>query len=119
MYSPDDLRQVALDDPNTWLVASARYFQELGFYTEHLDLPDDALLDAITEAVRWHWDEPLPPEVVARDLQLADVVLLLGDQSRVWWRDLEGVHAGESFYVTTLTKWATISCGAFAPEQIS
>jgi hypothetical protein len=119
MYSPDDLRQVTLDDPHTWLVASARYFQELGFYTEHLDLPDDALLDAIRAAVRWHWDEPLPPEVVAPDLQLTDVVLLLGDQSRVWWRDLEGMHAGESFYVTTLTEWATISCGTFAPEQIS
>lgn len=57
---------------------------------EYLDLPDDALLDAIREAVRWHWDEPLPPEEVSHNLQLADMVLLLGDQNRVWWRVLEG-----------------------------
>ncbi len=101
-----------------WLVVSARYFQTLGFYTEHLDLPNDPLLDAIREAVRWHWDGPLPPEEVARDMQLADMILLLGDRSRVWWRDLEGVFAGEDAYVTTLTEWATISRGAFAPEQI-
>ena len=118
MYSPDDLRQLALSDPRAWLVASARHFRTLGFYMEHLDLPDDALLDAIRKAVRWHWDEPLPPEEVAHDVQLADMVLLLGDQSRVWWRDLEGVYAGEDFYVRALTEWATISRGAFAPEQI-
>jgi hypothetical protein len=46
------------------------------------------------------------------------MILLLGDRSRVWWRDLEGVFAGEDVYVTTLTEWATISRGAFAPEQI-
>ena len=101
-----------------WLVVSARYFQTLGFYTEHLDLPNDLLLDTIKEAVRWHWDGPLPPEEVASDMQLADMILLLGDRSRVWWRDLEGVFAGEDAYVTTLTEWATISRGAFAPEQI-
>ena len=33
---------------------------DAGPYTEHLDLPNDPLLDAISEAVRWHWDEPLP-----------------------------------------------------------
>ena len=85
---------------------------------EYLDLPDEALLDAIRDAVRWHWDEPLPPEEVSRDLQLADMVLLLGDQSRVWWRDLEGVFAGEDFYVTSLSEWSAISRGAFSPEQI-
>jgi hypothetical protein len=95
----------------------------LGFYTEYLYLPDDALLDAIRQAVRWHWDEPLPPQEVSRDLQLADMVLLLGDQSRVWWRDLEGVFAGEDFsgedfYVTSLTEWSAISRGAFSPTQI-
>ncbi len=94
------------------------YFQTLGFYTELLDLPDDPLLDAIREAVRWHWDGPLPPEEVARDMQLADMILLLGDRGRVWWRDLEGVFAGEEAYVTTLTEWAEISRGAFAPEGI-
>ena len=73
-----------------WLVVSARYFQTLGFYTKLLDLPNDPLLDAIREAVRWHWDGPLPPEEVATDMQLADMILLLGDRSRVWWRDLEG-----------------------------
>jgi hypothetical protein len=36
MYSPDDLRQVTLDDPHTWLVASARYFQELGWMSRCL-----------------------------------------------------------------------------------
>ena len=31
------------------------------------------------EAVRWHWDGPLPPEEVARgDMQLADMILLDG-----------------------------------------
>jgi hypothetical protein len=112
------LRQLALGDQRMWLVVSARYFQTLGFYTELIDLPNDALLDAIREAVRWHWDGPLPPEEVADDMQLADMILLLGDRSRVWWRDLEGVFAGEDAYVTTLTEWATISRGAFAPEQI-
>lgn len=101
-----------------WLVASARYFQTLGFYMDHLNLPDDALLDAIRKAVLWHWDGPLPPEEVARDTQLADMVLLIGDRSRVWWRDLEGVFAGEEAYISTLTEWATISRGAFAPEEI-
>jgi hypothetical protein len=96
----------------------ARYFEGLGFYMEYLDLPDEALLDAIREAVRWQWDEPLPPEEVSHDLQLADMVLLLGDQSRLWWRDLEGVFAGEEFYVTSLTEWSAISRGAFVPEQI-
>jgi len=118
MHSRDDLRELALRDPGAWLVTSARYFQALGFYTEHLDLPDDALTGAIREAVHRHWDGPLPPGEVARDTQLADMVLLLGDQSRVWWRDLEGVFAGEEAYVTTLTEWATISRGAFAPEAI-
>jgi hypothetical protein len=33
--------------------ALARYFQGLGFYMEYLDLPDDALLYAIRQAVRW------------------------------------------------------------------
>jgi hypothetical protein len=112
------LRQLALDDPRSWLIASARYFQGLGFYMEYLDLPDDALLYAIREAVRWQWDEPLPPDEVSRDLQLADMVLLLGDQSRVWWRDLEGVFAGEDVYVTSLTEWSAISRGAFSPTQI-
>jgi hypothetical protein len=28
--------------------------------------------------VRWHWDGPLPPEEVARDMQLADMILLDG-----------------------------------------
>jgi hypothetical protein len=115
IHSPDDLRQLALDDPRTWLIASARYFQGLGFYMQYLDLPDDALLYAIRQAVRWHWDEPLPPEEVSHDLQLADMVLLLGDQSRVWWRDLEGVFVGEDFYVTSLTEWSAISRGAFSP----
>jgi hypothetical protein len=118
IHSPDDLRKLALEDPRTWLITSARYFQGLGFYMEYLHLPDDALLYAIQEAVRWDWDGPLPPEEVSRDLQLADMVLLLGDQSRVWWRDLEGVFAGEEFYVTSLTEWAAISRGAFALEQI-
>jgi hypothetical protein len=118
VHSPEELRQLALGDPRMWLVVSARYFQTLGFYTEHLDLPNDLLLDTIKEAVRWHWDGPLPPEEVASDMQLADMILLLGDRSRVWWRDLEGVFAGEDAYVTTLTEWATISRGAFAPEQI-
>jgi hypothetical protein len=44
-------------------------------------LPDEALLEVIRNAVRWHWDEPLPPEEVASDLQLAG--MLLGDQRRV------------------------------------
>jgi hypothetical protein len=118
MHSPDDLRQLALDDPRTWLIASARYFQGLGFYMAYLDLPEDALLYAIQEAVRLQWDEPLPPEEVSRDLQLADMVLLLGDRTRVWWRDLEGVFAGEDFYITSLTEWSAISRGAFSPEQI-
>lgn len=113
------MRQLALDDPRTWLITSARYFQGLGFYTEYLDLSDDALLYAVRQAVRWHWDEPLPPEEVSRDLQLADMVLLLGDRRRVWWRDLEGVFAGEDFYVTSLTKWSAISRGAFSPTQIT
>jgi hypothetical protein len=56
--------------------------------------------------VRWHWDGPLPPEEVARDIQLAEMLLLLGDRRRVWWRDLEGVFAGEEAYVSTLTEWA-------------
>ena len=112
------MRQLALDDPRTWLITSARYFQGLGFYTEYLDLSDDALLYAVRQAVRWHWDEPLPPEEVSRDLQLADMVLLLGDRRRVWWRDLEGVFAGEDFYVTSLTEWSAISRGAFSPTQI-
>ena len=85
---------------------------------EYLDLPDDALLYAIRQAVRWHWDEPLPPQEVSRDLQLADMVLLLGDQSRLWWRDLEGVFAGEEFYINSLTEWSATSRGAFTPEQI-
>ena len=118
IYSLDDLRQLALGDPHAWLIASARYFQTLSFYVEYLDLPDDAVLDEIREAVRWHWDGPLPPDEAARDLQLADMVLLLGDRRRVWWRDLEGVFASEDAYVTTLTEWAAISRGAFAPEEI-
>jgi hypothetical protein len=28
-------------------------------------------------------------------MQLAEMLLLLGDRRRVWWRDLEGVFAGE------------------------
>ena len=36
----------------------------------------------------------------------------------MWWRDLEGVFAGEEACVTTLTEWAEISRGAFAPEEI-
>ena len=78
VHSPEDLRQLALGDQRMWLVVSARYFQTLGFYTELIDLPNDALLDAIGEAVRWHWDGPLPPEEVARDMQLADMILLDG-----------------------------------------
>jgi hypothetical protein len=116
---PEDLRQLALDDPRRWLLASARYFQGLGFYVEYLELPDDALLHAIREAVRWHWDGPLPPQEVARDPQLADMVLLLGDRRRVWWRDLEGVFAGEEFYVSSLAEWSAISRGAFSPTQIT
>jgi hypothetical protein len=85
---------------------------------EYLELPDDALLDAIRQAVRWHWDGPLPPQEVARDMQLADMIVLLGDRRRVWWRDLEGVFAGEDFYVTSLTEWSAISRGAFRPTQI-
>jgi hypothetical protein len=54
VHSPEDLRKLALGDPRLWLVVSARYFQTLGFYTELLDLPNDPLLDAIREAVRWH-----------------------------------------------------------------
>jgi hypothetical protein len=34
------------------------------------------------------------------------MLLLLGDRRRVWWRDLEGVFAGEEAYVSTLTEWA-------------
>ena len=112
------MRRLALGDPHAWLITSARYYQTLDFYTEYLDLPDEELPDAIREAVRWHWDGPLPPEEVARDIQLADMLLLLGDRRRVWWRDLEGVFAGEDAYVTTLTEWAAISRGAFAPEEI-
>jgi len=118
MRSPDDARQLALHDPRAWLVASVRYFQTLDFYGEHLDLRDDTLVAAITEAVRRHWDGPLPPEGVARDTQVGDMILLLGDRRRVWWRDLEGVFAGEDAYVTTLTEWAAISRGAFAPKEI-
>jgi hypothetical protein len=118
IYPLDDLRQLALGDPHAWLINSARYFQTLGFYTEYLDLPDDALPDEIREAIRWRWDGPFPPEGVVRDLQLADMVLLLGDRRRVWWRDLEGVFASEDAYVTTLTEWAAISRSAFAPEEI-
>jgi hypothetical protein len=118
IYPLDDLRQLALDDPYAWLITSIRYFQTLGFYTEYLDLADDGLPDAIGEAVLWHWDGPLPPGEVARDVQLADMILLLGDRRRVWWRDLEGVFAGEDAYVTTLTEWAAISRGAFAPEEL-
>ncbi len=77
------MRQLALHDPHAWLLTSVRYFQTLGFYVEYLDVPDDALPDAVREAVRWHWDGPLPPEEVARDIQLADMLLLLGDTRRV------------------------------------
>lgn len=118
MYSPEDMRQLALRNPRAWLITSIRYFQTLGFYTAYLGLPDERLLDATRRAVSWHIDEPLPPTEVARDLQRADLVLLLGDQSRVWWRDLEGVLPGENFYVVTLTEWAAISRGAFAPREI-
>ncbi len=99
------MRQLALDDPHAWLLTSIRYFQTLAFYKEYLDVPDDALPDAVTEAVRWHSEDgPLPPEEVARDMQLADMLLLLRDRRRVWWRDLEGVFAGEDAYVATLTE---------------
>ena len=64
---------MALGDPQAWLITSARYFQTLDFYTEYLDLPNEELPDAIREAVRWHWDGPLSPEEVARDIQLADM----------------------------------------------
>jgi hypothetical protein len=90
------LRQLALDDPRSWLIASARYFQGLGFYMEYLDLPDDALLEAIRQAVRWHWDEPLPPEEVSRDLQLADMVLLLGIRVGYGGVILKGCSQGKS-----------------------
>ena len=89
------MRRLALGDPQAWLITSARYYQTLGFYTEYLDLPDEELPEAIREAVRWHWDGPLPPQEVARDIQPAEMLLLLGDRRRVWWRDLEGVFAGE------------------------
>jgi hypothetical protein len=114
----DDLRDLALRDPRAWLITSVRYFQTFGFYADHLNLTDDALVDAIREAVHRHWDGPLPPETVARDTHQADMVLLLGDESRVWWRDLEGVFASEKAYVTTLTEWAAISRGAFAPQGV-
>ena len=51
-------------------------------------------------------------------MQLADMLLLLGDRRRVWWRDLEGVFAGEEAYVATLNEWVAISRGAFAPEEV-
>jgi len=70
--------------PRTWLIASTRYVQTLNFYTEHFPLPDEALLEVRRDAGRLHWDEPLPPEEVASDLQLAD--MLLGDQRRARWR---------------------------------
>ena len=67
--------------PRTWLIASTRYVQTLNFYTEHFPLPDEALLEVRRDAGRLHWDELLPPEEVASDLRLAD--MLLGDQRRV------------------------------------
>ena len=95
------MRRLALGDPHAWLITSARYYQTLDFYTEYLDLPDEELPEAVREAVRWHWDGPLPPEEVARDIQLAEMLLLVGDRRRVWWRDLEGVFAGEEAYLSS------------------
>ena len=90
------MRQLALNDPRKWLIDSARYFQGLGFYLEYPDLPDEALLDAIREAVRRHWDEPLPPAEVSRDLQLADLVLLLGSRVGYGGVILKGCSQGKT-----------------------
>ncbi len=78
------MRRLALGDPHAWLITSACYIQTLDFYTEYLDLPDEELPDAVREAaVRWHWDGLLLSEEVARDIQLADMLLLLGDRRQV------------------------------------
>ncbi len=118
MPRSDDLRHLAIDDPRSWLLGSVRFFQTLDFYAEYCGQTEDVLVDGVTNAVDRVWGAEFPPEEAGDDPQLADMVLLLGDESRVWWRDLERVIAGGDAYVSTLHEWAAISCGAFAPEDI-
>ncbi|MDQ3856631.1 MAG: hypothetical protein M3281_09605, partial [Chloroflexota bacterium] len=82
------------------------------------DLSDDALVEQVAEAVDSVFGAPVPPSEVRRDLQYGDLTLLAGDRCRVWWRDLEGVFPGEELYLTTVTEWAAISRGAFAPQAM-
>lgn len=101
----------------TWYRDSIRYFQGFGFYTDLIDLPDDALVERVAARVVAHWDVELPADPLATP-QLADLFLLSGDAQRVWWHDLECVYRGAEAYAGALREWATISRSAFAPEGV-
>jgi len=102
---------------DAWYHEATAYFRNLGFFSEVADLEGEALANWVRQRVIMTWDVPILPEA-ARDSQLADMVLLTVDQSRVWMHDLEFVYEGEQAYETTLREWSAISRGAFRPEGI-
>jgi hypothetical protein len=88
--------------------------REIGLFAGRPDQSDE---DVIRE-VETQLDERYGGGLTADD-PLIDLVVASMDDSRVWWGDLEAdVGADNQVYETTLEEWASISKGAFAPQQI-
>lgn len=106
------------DDPRRRLRDAVHFFQALDFYAAYRGLPEEELLERVERDRTAQLDEPLPLGPGA-DRQAADMLLLLGDGRRVWWRDLECALPGANAYVAALTEWAAVSRGAFAPTAVA
>ncbi len=128
-------RVIAQETSREWMLRFARFWRQLGFFTEKAYAeggdPDEWLGEGSPVDFSCLSDEELAHVLIARYEEdwgkpvgaahrFTDADILPYDIARVWDEDLEcDVCCGNDVYVQTLREWARISKGAFCPREIT
>jgi hypothetical protein len=113
----------------SWAFANLPYFRNLGFFADLAGRSDQDVLVAIRQRHTANYQQPWinagktppapPPWRIEQESPLADLALLQYDTSRVWWQDTEAVYPPfESAYRDAILRWAAISRGVFAAQEV-
>jgi hypothetical protein len=108
---------MVMEDPGSAYLDAIRFYRSLGFFSKRASMSDEQLTKKVTEEIIREWDATFPGGVKF-SRQLADLFVLMTDNSRVWFSDLECVYPGENAYIQFLSELKSISRGSFSPENI-
>lgn len=108
-------RKLRTENRHEWVMQTAAYFRELGFFAREAGLSDEELATKIEDVYAAEWGgefDATSPH--------ADYFILKADADRVWWQDTEADVCGENkVYEQVLPEWGRISGGSFTPSDIT